>query len=68
MRSGAKKGILKAYFGSSGNEIRRAYRQNRPPRAYRDHTLDNSLLNMAIGLSIDWGIAYRYLLPAAVGR
>ena len=32
-----------------------------------NHTLDNSLLNMPIGLSIGWGIAYRYVLPAAIG-
>ena len=33
------------------------------------HTPDNSLLNMPIGLTIGWGIAYRYpLLPAVGGR
>ena len=29
--------------------------------------LNISPLNMPIGLSTGWGIAYRYLLPAAIG-
>ena len=32
-----------------------------------NHTLDDSLLNMPIGLSIGRGMAYRYVLPAAIG-
>ena len=32
-----------------------------------NHTPDNSLLSMPIGLTIGWGIAYRYLLLPAIG-
>ena len=33
------------------------------------NTLDSSLLTMPIrpGVSIGWDVAYRYLLPAAIG-
>ena len=34
---------------------------------HTDHTLDNSILNMPIGMSIGWGIAYRYLLTPSIG-
>ena len=35
----------------------------------RDHTLGNSLLNMPVGRSMGWDIAYRYLLsPTIIGR
>ena len=37
-----------------------------PPTLYNT-LLNNSPLNMPIGLSTGWGIAYRYLLPAAIG-
>ena len=33
----------------------------------RLHTPDNILFNMSIGLTIGWGIAYRYLLLPAIG-
>ena len=33
----------------------------------QEHTLDNSLLNTAIGMSIGWGIAYRNLLTPSIG-
>ena len=32
-----------------------------------DHTPNNSLLNMPVGLTFGWGIAYRYLLVPAIG-
>ena len=32
------------------------------PEISKHHTLDNSLLNVPIGLSIRCGVAYRYLL------
>ena len=31
------------------------------------HTLDNRLLNMPIGMSIGWDIARRYLLTPSIG-
>ena len=37
-----------------------------PPALY-DTLLNNSPLNMPFGLSTIWGIAYRYLSPAAIG-
>ena len=35
--------------------------------AFKYDTLDNTLLNMPIGMSIGWGIAYRYLLTPSIG-
>ena len=37
------------------------------PGMYTYITLDNSLLNMPIGMSIRWDIAYRYLLTRSIG-
>ena len=60
--------ILSSESWSTSEHVPSIYRLRRLLYSTLHNTLDNtSLLNMPIGLSIGWGSAYRYLLPATIG-